>query len=591
MHEFTVWAPNAQKVAVKIGETLYPMRGPSERGWWNVAVEEAGPGTDYKFAVNDDAQAWPDPRSEWQPYGVHGASRVYDQTAFAWSDGGWQAPPLSRGVIYELHIGTFTPKGTFGSAIERLDYLVELGITHVELMPVAAFPGSRGWGYDGAALFAVYEEYGGPDGLKRLVDACHARGLAVLLDVVYNHFGPVGNYSGKFGPYLTDRHHTPWGGAINFDDWGSDEVRRFFCDNALMWMRDYHMDGLRLDAVHEIFDRSATHFLEQLAIEVKELSEESGRPLVLIAESDLNDPRVVKASEVGGYGMDAQWSDDFHHALFTVLTEEGAEKGYYADFGTMAKLAKALTKVFVQDGTMYSFYRGRRHGRAVENLSPHQFVVFLQNHDQVGNRAIGDRVVEGVGMDRAKVAAGLVLTSPFIPMLFQGEEYAASTPFQYFADHEDPEMAKSVKDGRRGEFAAFGWNPTDIPDPENVETFERSKLTWDEVHEGRHEEMFQWYRGLIALRRGSDSLNNGEPGQTKVTFDEEKNWLVMERGAVMVVCNLGEERMEFENPTHLSLVMASRADVKATRRAVMLPPDTLAILSMEKNQRAGRRPR
>jgi maltooligosyltrehalose trehalohydrolase len=485
-------------------------------------------------------------------------------------------------VIYELHVGTFTPKGTFDSAIERLDYLVELGITHVELMPVAAFPGERGWGYDGAALFAVYEGYGGPDGLKRLVDACHARGLAVLLDVVYNHFGPVGNYSGKFGPYITERHHTPWGGAINFDDWGSDEVRRFFCDNALMWMRDYHIDGLRLDAVHEIFDRSAIHFLEQLSIEVKDLSEELGRRLVLIAESDLNDPRIVKAWEVGGYGMDAQWSDDFHHALFTVLTEEGAEKGYYADFGTMAKLAKALTKVFVQDGTMYSHYRGRSHGRVVEDLSPQQFVGFLQNHDQVGNRAIGDRVVEVVGMDRAKVAAGLVLTAPFLPMIFEGEEFAASTPFQYFADHDDPEMARAVKEGRRGEFAAFGWNPTDLPDPESVETFERSKLKWDEVHTGRHEEMFQWYRRLIALRRGSDSLNHGEPGQTKVTFDAGKKWLVMVRGAVTVVCNLGEERMEFENPAHLPLVMASRADVRATKSAVTVPPDTLAILSTEK---------
>jgi maltooligosyltrehalose trehalohydrolase len=582
MHEFRVWAPNARQIAVKIGDATYPMRGPSERGWWSAAVEPAGPGTEHGFVVDDDPMAWPDPRSQWQPHGVHGASRVYDQTAFAWSDKGWQAPPLSRGVIYELHVGTFTPKGTFDSAIERLDYLVDLGITHVELMPVAAFPGERGWGYDGAALFAVYERYGGPDGLKRLVDACHARGLAVLQDVVYNHFGPVGNYTGKFGPYLTQRHHTPWGGAINFDDWGSDEVRRFFCDNALMWMRDYHMDGLRLDAVHEIFDRSATHFLEQLAIEVKELSEELGRPLVLIAESDLNDPRVVKAWEVGGYGMDAQWSDDFHHALFTVLTEEGAEKGYYADFGTMAKLAKALTKIFVQDGTMYSVYRGRSHGRAVENLSPHQFVVFIQNHDQVGNRAIGDRVVEAVGVDRAKVAAGLVLTSPFLPMIFQGEEFAASTPFQYFADHEDPEMAKSVKDGRQGEFAAFGWNPAEIPDPENVETFERSKLKWDEVHKGRHEEMFEWYRGLIALRRGSDSLNNGEPGQTKVIFDEEKSWLVMERGPVTVVCNLGEERMEFENPLHLPLVMASNKKVRATKKVVVLPPDTLAILSTER---------
>jgi maltooligosyltrehalose trehalohydrolase len=591
MHEFTVWAPIPRKVGVKIGETMYPMRGPDERGWWGVAVEQAGPRTDYGFVVDDDAQAWPDPRSEWQPYGVHGASRVYDQAAFVWSDGGWQAPALSSGVIYELHVGTFTPKGTFDSAIERLDYLVELGITHVELMPVAAFPGERGWGYDGAALFAVYEGYGGPDGLKRLVNACHARGLAVLLDVVYNHFGPVGNYTGKFGPYLTDRHHTPWGGAINFDDWGSDEVRRFFCDNALMWMRDYHVDGLRLDAVHEIFDRSATHFLEQLAIEVKDLGDELGRRLVLIAESDLNDPRIVKAWEVGGYGMDAQWSDDFHHALFTVLTEEGAEKGYYADFGTMAKLAKSLTKVFVQDGTMYSVYRGRSHGRVVEGLSPQRFVGFIQNHDQVGNRAIGDRIVEVVGMDRAKVAAGLVLTSPFLPMIFEGEEFAASTPFQYFADHEDPEMARAVKEGRRGEFAAFGWDPAEIPDPENVETFERSKLKWDEVHQGRHEEIFEWYRGLIALRRGSDSLNNGEPGQTKVTFDEEKGWLVMVRGAVTVVCNLGDERMEFENPTHLPLVMASRADVRATKSAVTVPPDTLAILSTEKKQRAGHGPR
>jgi maltooligosyltrehalose trehalohydrolase len=586
MHEFRVWAPIPRKVAVKIDETIYPMSGPDDRAWWSVAVEQAGPGTDYRFVVGDDGQAWPDPGSQWQPHGVHGASRVYDQTAFAWSDGGWQAPSLSRSVIYELHVGTFTPKGTFDSTIERLDHLVELGITHVELMPVAAFPGSRGWGYDGAALFAVYEGYGGPDGLKRLVNACHASGLAVLLDVVYNHFGPVGNYTGKYGPYLTDRHHTPWGGAINFDDWGSDEVRRFFCDNALMWLRDYHIDGLRLDAVHEIFDRSAIHFLEQLAIEVKELSERVGRPLVLIAESDLNDPRIVKPWEVGGYGMDAQWSDDFHHALFTVLTEEGAEKGYYADFGTKAKLAKSLTKIFVQDGTMYSLYRGRSHGRTVEGISPHQFVGFIQNHDQVGNRATGDRVVEVVGMDRAKIAAGLVLTAPFLPMIFEGEEFAASTPFQYFADHEDPEMAKAVKEGRRGEFAAFGWNAADIPDPENVETFERSKLKWDEVHEGRHQEMWEWYRGLISLRRNSASLNNGELGQTKVTWDEEKGWLVMVRGGVTVVCNLGEERMDFENPAHLPLVMASHKKVKAMKSAVVLPPNTLAILSTEKNQLA-----
>jgi maltooligosyltrehalose trehalohydrolase len=585
MHEFTVWAPRARKVAVKIGEATYPMLGPSERGWWRVAVEQAGPGTDYGFLLDDDRTAWPDPRSQWQPNGVHGASRIYDQSACRWSDGEWQAPPLSRAVIYELHVGTFTPGGTFDSAIERLDYLVEVGITHVELMPVAAFPGGQGWGYDGASLFAATDLYGGPDGLKRLVDACHARGLAVLLDVVYNHFGPVGNYSGKFGPYLTEKHRTPWGGAVNFEDWGSDEVRRFFCDNALVWMRDYHIDGLRLDAVHEFVDRSAVHFVEQLSDEVRALSKQLGRRLVLIAESDLNDPRVLKPCEVGGYGMDAQWSDDFHHALFTVIHSGGGEKGYYVDFGSVAKLAKALTKTFVQDGT-YSWYRGRNHGRPVADLSPHQFLGYIQNHDQVGNRAIGDRVEQIVGMDRAKVAAGIVLTAPFIPMIFQGEEYAASTPFLYFADHEDPEMARLVKEGRRGEFAAFGWNPADIPDPESVETFKRSKLKWDEVHQGRHEEMFQWYRRLIALRRGSDSLNDGTPGQTKVSFDEEKHWLVMERGAVTVMSNLGTELVELRNPKRLPLLLASRADVEVTGNRVLLPPDTLAVLSGEKSQKS-----
>jgi len=586
MHEFTVWAPNARKVAVKIGDAAYPMHGPSERGWWNVTVEQAGPTTDYGFVLNDDPKAWPDPRSQWQPNGVHGASRVYDQSAFAWSDGGWRGLPLERAVVYELHIGTFTPKGAFDSAIERLDYLAGLGITHVELMPVAAFPGRHGWGYDGASLFAVTEQYGGPDGLKRLVDACHARGLAVLLDVVYNHFGPVGNYSGKFGPYITDTHHTPWGGAVNFEDWGSDEVRRFFCDNALIWMRDYHIDGLRLDAVHAFVDRSAVHFMEQLSNEVRELSARLGRRLLLIAESDLNDPRVVKPSELGGYGMDAQWNDDFHHALFTMLQNKGGEKGYYVDFGTMAKLAKALTKIFVQDGTTYSKYRGRSHGRPADGLSPHQFLGFIQNHDQVGNRAVGDRIEQVVGMDRAKVAAGLVFTAPFIPLIFQGEEFAASTPFLYFADHEDPEMARSVKEGRRGEFAAFGWNPEEIPDPEDVKTFRRSQLNWDEVQEGQHGEMLGWYHRLIALRRGSASLNDGTPGQTKASFDEEKRWLVMERGAVTVMCNLGTAAAELENSRRLPLLLASRGDVEVGEGRVVLPPDTLVILSNEKSQQS-----
>ncbi|WP_353068409.1 malto-oligosyltrehalose trehalohydrolase [Tunturibacter empetritectus] len=580
MHEFTVWAPGASKVGVKIGDATYPMNGPDEHGWWRASVEQAGPGTDYGFVIGDDPKAWPDPRSEWQPDGVHGLSRVYDREAFQWSDRSWSAPALSHAVIYELHVGTFTPGGTFDSTIERLGYLVELGITHVELMPVAAFPGGQGWGYDGVALFAVTEQYGGPDGLKRLVDACHARGLAVLLDVVYNHFGPVGNYSGKYGPYITERHHTPWGGAINFEGEGSDEVRRFFCDNALMWMREYHIDGLRLDAVHEYIDRSAVHFMEQLSSEVKALSEKLRRRLVLIAESDLNDPRVVTRVESGGYGMDAQWSDDFHHALFTVLTAEEEGKGYYSDFGTMAKLAKSLTKNFVQDGT-YSQYRRRSHGRPADELSPHHFLGYIQNHDQVGNRAIGDRVDQTVGFDRAKVAAALVLTAPFLPMIFQGEEYAASTPFLYFADHEDPEMAKAVKNGRRSEFAAFGWNPEEIPDPENVETFLRSKLNWEEVHEGRHAEMLDWYRRLIELRRGSVALNDGAVGHVKAVFDEERRWLVFERGAVMLMCNLGAEKVELPHSRRAQLLLASKAEVVVKGDSVELPGDSAAILSSE----------
>ncbi|MEO6983138.1 MAG: malto-oligosyltrehalose trehalohydrolase [Edaphobacter sp.] len=581
MHEFALWAPEAQRLDVQVNGILYPMSGPDETGWWRTKVEAAEYGTEYAFVLDDDATPYPDPRGAWQPYGLDGPSRLYDQKAFAWSDSRWQGPPLSGAVIYELHIGTFTAGGTFEAAIERLDYLVELGVTHVELMPIAEFPGSYGWGYDGAALFAVNEKYGGPNGLKRLVDTCHQRGLAVLLDVVYNHFGPVGNYTTKFGPYLTGRHHTPWGDAVNFEDYGSDEVRRFFCDNALMWMRDYHVDGLRLDAVHEFMDRSAIHFMEQLSAEVEVLSSTLGRRLVLIAESDLNDPRVVMPREAGGYGMDAQWNDDFNHALVTILNEEEDGKAYYLDFGSFDKFAKALTKMFVYDGG-YSRYRRRRHGRPAEGLSAHHFVGFVQNHDQVGNRAIGDRLEHVIGMERSKVAAGILLLAPAIPLLFQGEEYAASTPFQYFADHADPEMVKAVSEGRRREFAAFGWNPEVIPDPESVETFERSKLRWDEVPEGKHAEMLGWYRTLIHLRRSSPALNDGDLGHVKVVFDEAKRWMVMDRGPVKVMFNLGNEAVELDNPGRLPLVLASSRDVAAKMEKVVLPANCLAVLSNEK---------
>jgi maltooligosyltrehalose trehalohydrolase len=579
MHEFTVWAPKAKKMSVEIGEQSYTMTGPDAKGWWSAKVDGAGAGTDYAFLLNDDTTAYPDPRGAWQPNGVHSASRIVDHKAFQWTDKTWQGPPLTGAVIYELHVGTFTREGTFDAAIEKLPFLFELGITHIEVLPVAAFPGDFGWGYDGVALFAVRHPYGGPDGLKRFVDACHAHGLGVLIDVVYNHFGPVGNYANNFGPYLTNNHRTPWGDAVNFEGACSDEVRRFFCDNALMWMRDYHVDGLRLDAVHEFMDRSAIHFMEQLSAEVDVLSSTLGRRLVLIAESDLNDPRVVTPREARGYGMDAQWSDDFHHALFTILHEDQG-KGYYDDFGSFANLAKSMTSAFVYDGA-YSSYRNRSHGRPVGGLSAHHFVAFIQNHDQIGNRAIGDRLEHMVGMDRAKVAAGLVLTSPFIPMLFQGEEFAASTPFQYFADHEDGEMRKAVSDGRKREFAAFGWDAADIPDPESVETFNRSKLDWSEVHEGRHEEMLRWTTDLIRIRRKSFSLNDGDLGHTHVAFDEQKRWMAVDRGQVKIVCNLGEGAAEFDIPTGYTLLLASASDIFVEDGKTSLPPAALAIFSAE----------
>lgn len=580
MHEFTLWAPDAKKLSVKVGSALYPMNGPDKRGWWKAQVDAAEYGMDYGFVLDDDPTPYPDPRGTWQPTGVHGVSRLYDQKAFAWGDSRWQGRPLAGAVIYEMHFGTFTDAGTFDAAVERLDYLAGLGMTHLEMMPVAEFPGRYGWGYDGAALFAVTEKYGGPDGLKRFVDACHRRGLAVLLDVVYNHFGPVGNYTTKFGPYLTNKHHTPWGDAVNFEDAGSDEVRRFFCDNALMWLRDYHIDGLRLDAVHELTDRSAIHFMEQLSAEVEVLSSTLGRRLVLIAESDLNDPRMVTPREAGGYGMDAQWNDDFHHAFLTVLHADEHGKGYYSDFGSFKKLAKSLTEMFVYDG-VYSLYRSRTHGRPVEGLSAHHFVGFIQNHDQVGNRAIGDRLESIVGMERAKVAAGIVMTAPAIPLIFQGEEFAASSPFQYFADHDDPEMAKAVLEGRRREFVAFGWDPKVIPEPESMETFARSRLRWSEANEGKHKEMLEWYRRLIHLRRGSVALNDGDLGHVKVQFDEKQRWLVMDRGLVKVMFNLGNGTTEFDLEDGFRLLLASREDVAVVQSKVVLPPDSLAVISCE----------
>jgi maltooligosyltrehalose trehalohydrolase len=444
-------------------------------------------------------------------------------------------------------------------------------------MPVPAFEGQYGWGYDGVSLYAVHQPYGGPDALKRFVNAAHEKGLAVLLDVVYNHFGPSGNYTGNFGPYVIDLHHTPWGGAVNLEGAGSHQVRRFFVDNALMWLRDYHIDGLRIDAVHAFVDRSAIHFLEQLAIEVEVIEASLARRFVLIAESDLNDPRVVTPRQAGGFGIDAQWSDDFHHALFTVLCPS-ERQGYYADFGSLVQLAKALTETFVYDG-IYSRYRDRIHGRPAGSLSQHRFLGYIQNHDQIGNRALGDRISHIAGLDRAKIAAGLVLLSPFIPLIFQGEEWAASSPFQYFANHQDSELARAVSEGRKKEFSAFGWDSASIPDAESAATFQSSKLKWNELVAPAHSDMLTWYRELIRLRRTKPCLNDPRPGNTVVTFDEHQNWIRMQRGTITAICNLGISEHSFAVPPESTILLASRAAPQNVAAKVMLPPNTIAVLA------------
>ena len=584
MHHFSAWAPRAKSCSVWINGAAHTMTE-EEQGWWRANVAAASHGTDYAFLLDDDPKPYPDPRSAWQPNGVHMPSRVLDHSRHEWRDRSWAPPPLSQAVIYELHVGTFTPEGTFLAAAEKLGYLRDLGVTHVELMPVNSFPGRWGWGYDGVAIYAPQEVYGGPEGLKQFVDACHATGLAVLLDVVYNHFGPDGNYTGLFGPYITESHRTPWGGAINLEEAGSDEVRRFLCDNALMWLRDYHFDGLRLDAIHAFVDRSAKHFLEQLSEEVEMLSNQEGKEFVLIAESDLNDPRVVtpRVSSMGrdceGYGMDAQWSDDFHHALFALLT--GERRAYYQDFGNLAQLAKALKSAYVFDG-VYSEYRGCIHGRPIQGLNAHHFLGYIQNHDQVGNRAFGGRIYGIAGLRKAKLATAVVMTAPFIPMIFQGEEFAASSPFLYFADHDDLDLAQAVTHGRRREHASDGaWD--EIPDPESRESFERSKLNWQELEETEHTEMKEWYQTLIRLRQSSPDLLDGNLERVEVIFDEDRGWLWMKRGPILLLYNFSENEVAIESIATGPLLITSDATLCIEDRKTLLPPFGFAALSVSQS--------
>ena len=543
MRWITVWATVSEQVELLLGDERRPMvrRGES----WSVDID-APDGTPYAFSL-DRGDPRPDPRGLRLPVGPHGWSALYDPTGFAWGDHAWQGAPLEGAVIYEMHIGTFTPDGTLDSAIARLGHLVDLGVSVLELLPLAPFPGEHGWGYDGVAPWAVHEAYGGPEALQRFVDAAHAAGLGVCLDLVFNHLGPDGNYLAEFGPYLTDKHSTPWGSAVNLDAAGSDHVRSWVLDNVALWFRDFHVDGLRLDAVHELHDSRAVHLLEEMSALTDRISEEAGRPLWLVAESDRNDPGTVaprgEGAAVGGTGVHGQWADDVHHGLHAALT--GESHGYYADFASPEALGKVMRTPFFHDGAWSSF-RGRAHGRTVDpaTVAGWRFVASLQTHDQVGNRAAGDRLSHLVDTDLLACGATMLLTSPWTPMLFMGEEWGASTPWQFFTDHTDPTVAEGTRRGRRAEFGAHGWAEEDVPDPQNPETFRRSKLDWSERSTGDHARLLAFYRELIALRRSTPDLRDGDLCRTGATWDHEARRLDVRRGDHRVLVNLGEKPWE-----------------------------------------------
>ena len=537
---FEVWAPNARdEVVLELGDARHPLtRDPARDGWWQTEAE-AAEGDRYGFSL-DGGPLLPDPRSRRLPDGPDGRSAVFDQAAYTWRH---PAPrrPLRGAVLYELHIGTYTPEGTLDAAAARLGELAELGVTHVELMPLCPFPGVHGWGYDGVAPWAVHEPYGGPEALKRFVDTAHGLGLGVVLDVVHNHLGPSGNHLPTFGPYFTDTHHTPWGAAVNLDAPGSDEVRAYFLGSALAWLRDYRIDGLRLDAVHALADTRALTFLEELSAAVDALAAEEGRELFLIAESDLGDPRTTTPRAAGGLGLHAQWNDDFHHALHTALT--GESQGYYADFARapLAALAKTLGHVFFHDGS-YASFRGRHHGRPVDRVRTpaHRFLGYAQTHDQIGNRALGDRLSGALSPGLLACAATLVLTGPSVPMLFMGEEWGARTPWQYFTDHTDPELAEAVRQGRRREFATHGWAEKDVPDPQDPATRDRSVLDRAEREREPHARLLAWYHELIALRHSQPDLTDPDLAAVRAAFDEQARWLAFRRGDLRIVVNLAD---------------------------------------------------
>ncbi|HET9171496.1 MAG TPA: malto-oligosyltrehalose trehalohydrolase [Actinospica sp.] len=585
MTEIEVWAPHAAHVDLDLDNTVIPMAPANRPGWHAVTLPVPPDG--YAFRL-DGGPPRPDPRSRRQPNGVHAQSALDAESAtFPWTDASWRGRPLQAATIYELHIGTFTPAGTFEAAMEKLDHLVALGIDFVEIMPVAAFNGDHGWGYDGVALWAVHEPYGGPEGLRRFVDACHARGLGVLLDVVYNHLGPSGNYLAEFGPYFNDAHVTPWGPAVNLDGPGSDEVRAFVIENALFWLTEHHIDGLRLDAVHALADTRAVHLLEELSEAVDALAARTGRHLHLIAETDRNDPRTVTERQAGGQGVHAQWSDDFHHALHSALT--GERQGYYCDFGAVSTIAKVLTSAYFHNGT-YSTFRARHHGRPVDTsrLDAARFVVSLQTHDQVGNRAQGDRIGATLSPGLRKVGAALLLTSPFTPQLFMGEEWNAGTPWQYFTSHPEPDLAAAVRKGRRAEFAAYGWSADDVPDPQDPATRTRSRLDWQELDQAPHADLLAWYRALIALRRAEPALTDPDFAHVSALYDDPARWLLIRRGPLRVAANLSPEPRTVP-VTAAEILLTSSPETQLHEDTVTLPPESVAVLSTDARKIAASR--
>ncbi|MFL6151596.1 MAG: malto-oligosyltrehalose trehalohydrolase [Ornithinibacter sp.] len=632
-----VWAPLAQHVEIEWAPVLDPTDGsqegqvrrdpmtPAGDGWWRwdgpapgddpASGREpasggdttsgegdgaaSGGALDYAFVLDGAEPALPDPRSAWQPHGVHAASRTFDPSAFPWTDGDWRGPRSGAGVlgavVYELHIGTFTPEGTLDAALTRLDHLVDLGVDVVELMPVAAFPGRWGWGYDGVDLWAVHDGYGGPAALQRFVDGCHARGLGVALDVVHNHLGASGNYLARFGPYFTQAHHTPWGPAVNLDHEGSGPVRDFLVESSLRWFRDFHLDALRLDAVHELKDDSPRHYLAELSDAVAALATTLGRPLDLVAESDLNDTAMVTPTAQGGRGMTAQWDDDVHHALHVALT--GEAHGYYADFsgggardeaGPLGVLAKVLTRGFLHDGTLSTF-RGRPWGSPVdvEHLDARRLLGYLQTHDQVGNRMAGDRISAALAPGLQSAGAALYLLGATTPMIFMGEEWAATTPWQFFTSFDDEQLADAVRRGRRAEFGAHGWSEDAVPDPQDPATREASVLDWDETRSGYHRRMLQWYAACTGLRRELLGEAPTRFADVAVTHDEAARWLVMRhapagRAAYAVAANLADIAQEVPLGGPVAEVLLAWDDVgtQVRRNAVRVPAASVAVLRL-----------